>query len=200
MTKDSSANRAKNFYSAKKAKGYPVSVPRDERYQIYIDNIEAGCKRENGKTNVLELGCGTGRYFDFITNVEKLVGVDISDDMLKIASEKIKSMPELAAVTELIQSDIDNYSTNEKFDFIYSIGTLGEYCGFTLPTFEKMLLLLKPSGFLFFTLVDAGSFVNDEYIWLTKRVKRFFVKWLPAKWRMNLEADTLIMADWKHFF
>src|SRR5688572_7280571 len=38
---------------------------------------------------VLDLGCGTGRYFHCIQNAEELVGVDISDAMLELARNPV---------------------------------------------------------------------------------------------------------------
>src|ERR1700743_2616180 len=36
---------------------------------------------------VLDVGCGTGRYFHCLHNVKQLVGVDVCDEMLKIAEK-----------------------------------------------------------------------------------------------------------------
>jgi len=37
------------------------------------------------KISVLDLGCGTGRYFHCLQNVERLTGIDISPHMLREA-------------------------------------------------------------------------------------------------------------------
>ncbi len=193
--------RSRKFFSGKTAKVYPTTVPSDERYSVYIDAINEGCHRLPAeKISVLELGCGTGRYFSLLTNVKKLVGVDISDDMLQVAKEKIAADEGLRNVTELVKSSIEDYIPAEKFHFIYSIGTLGEYCELNKDLLEKMLSYMHTDGFLFFTLVDAESFYDKEYVWLKKRVFRLLVKLLPYRWRVKVDANTLKTADWKHLF
>src|SRR6266404_5790826 len=37
----------------------------------------------------LDVGCGTGRYFHCLTNVEELTGIDISEDMLAAAANPV---------------------------------------------------------------------------------------------------------------
>src|SRR3954453_15481500 len=40
---------------------------------------------------VLDAGCGTGRYFHCIRNVQRLVGIDVSPDMLKAAESPVRA-------------------------------------------------------------------------------------------------------------
>lgn len=192
--------RSKKVFSGKTVKVYPRSVPTDERYSLYIESIRKGCENRDRKVSVLELGCGTGRYFHFLKNVEKLTGIDISADMIKAASKQVNSIPELKNITELVNSSIEDFNTEEKFDFIYSIGTLGEYCEFNKQLLEKILCLLKPDGSFFFTIVDSESYQNNEYIWPRKKLQRFLLKLLPKKWRSKIDASSLITEDWKELF
>ena len=76
---------------------------------------------------VLELGCGTG---NLIGNLSPSygIGVDISDEMVKIAKEKYPSV-------EFICQDIEKLSLDKKFDYIVISGTLG--------TVENIQLLLR---------------------------------------------------------
>ena len=73
---------------------------------------------------VLDLGCGTGR-FDFIFEKENpisIVGIDISEKMLRIGKEKaVKN----ASKVEFIKGDISklNAYIDGKFDFIFSSTT-----------------------------------------------------------------------------
>jgi SAM-dependent methyltransferase len=192
--------RARKVFSGKYAKQYPLNVPPGETHQVYRDNIRSTCLQSPFKIAVLELGCGSGRYFRFLSNVEKVVGIDISEDMLEIARENLKSIPGLEPVTSLVQSDIESFRSDEKFDFIYSIGTLGEYCAFDEKILGQILTYLKPGGFFFFTLVDSESFVPKEYVWPRKRLWRFFLRLLPAKIRQRIDADSLVVADWRNLF
>jgi SAM-dependent methyltransferase len=68
-------------------------------------------------STILELGCGTG---DLIGNLSPSygVGVDISDEMVKIAKENYPSV-------EFICHNIEELSLDIKFDYIIISGTLG---------------------------------------------------------------------------
>jgi len=155
--------RSRNFFSGDLADIYPKEVPAEVTHQVYRDNLKAACFSNNGQVSVLELGCGTGRYFDFLHNVKRLVGVDISADMLAFAKDTVKKRPDLADVTTLVQSSIENFNTEEQFDFVYSIGTLGEFCEFSPEVMKRMVGSLKPGGFLFFTILDTESFPATKH-------------------------------------
>lgn len=192
--------RAKKVFSGKNVRVYPTSVPFDERYRVYIENIQRGCAMKNYKINVLELGCGTGRYFSYLTNINKLTGVDISKEMLDVAARNVALLPGLINKTELIHSSIEDFSTTEKYDFIYSIGTLGEYCEFNKDLLDKIISMLKPDGIFCFTIVDSESYINNEYIWPRKKFYRFISRLLPHKWGAHFEKHTLVTNDWKPLF
>jgi len=155
------SHKSKMFYSKRRAIIYPLDVPDTVEYSVYRANLEYGSKRNLGKIAVLELGCGTGRYFHLLSNVSTLVGVDISSAMLERANENLQTMSALSGCTRLINSDFVNLQLHELFDFIYSIGTLGEYCKFNSEIISKIIGWLKPSGFLFFTIVDAESYKEE---------------------------------------
>src|SRR5882757_10066097 len=40
--------------------------------------------------SALEVGCGTGRYFHCLTNVDELTGLDISEEMLRAAENPVR--------------------------------------------------------------------------------------------------------------
>jgi SAM-dependent methyltransferase len=195
------STQSKKWFSGKEVELYPTAAPVGEAYKVYSDTLREACKGAKGSFAVLELGCGTGRYFYFLDNVTKLTGMDISADMLKSAKTNIeKNLPQLVPVTDFVTSGIEDFDTTSKYDFIYSIGTLGEYCVFNKPVLDKILAFLKPGGFFFFTIVDAESFRNDEYVGLRKRIFRKILKVLPRSMRSRFDARALVIADWKDLF
>lgn len=195
------STQSKKWFSGKEVDLYPTAAPVGDAYKVYSDNLHAACRAVNGPVAVLELGCGTGRYFYFLENVSKLTGMDISGDMLKSAQANIeKNLPALVPVTNFVESGIEDFDTKDKFDFIYSIGTLGEYCVFNTEVLNKILNFLKPNGFFFFTIVDSESFKNDEYVGVRKRIFRQMLKFLPKSLRTKLSGRELVIADWKDLF
>lgn len=86
--------------------------------------------------NVVELGCGTGLNFPLIMKRigpnGRLIGVDISSDMLACARERAQRA-EWNNV-ELIQTDLALYKFPEKFNGIVSTGVLGY-----IPEFHQVI-------------------------------------------------------------
>lgn len=76
---------------------------------------------------VVDLGCGTGLSFpllmDKIGPNGKLLGIDISSEMLSIAEERVKSAG--WSNVELIHSDIEEYEFPAEIDGLISTGVFG---------------------------------------------------------------------------
>ena len=96
---------------------------------------------------VLELGCGTGVMSDHLPKtVTKLVGVDISSDMLDVARQK-------QAYTQLICGDLMSVLSgyNDRFDTVLSSGVLYHIDDLT-PIFEECCRILHPGGVFAFSV------------------------------------------------
>ena len=108
--------------------------------------------------SVLDLGCGTGRYIHCVKNAERYVGVDASAPMLEVAKNPIRKNEITARRVYLVQADI--YSLNlqrASFDFIFSIGVLGDYIPLTVQFCNNLRLMLRPNGKALFTVMDAKT-------------------------------------------
>ena len=105
---------------------------------------------------MLDLGCGTGRYFQALRHVRRLVGVDVSRPMLEHARRPIGA-PRIAA--ELIEGDFLTCDVGaEPFDLVYSIGVLAEHSPFDAAVAARVSRWLSPGGRFAFTAVDPLSF------------------------------------------
>jgi len=93
----------------------------------------------------LDVGCGFGRHiYNAAQFGAKMVGLDISD-AINSTQKNTKSLDNVF----LVQSDVYNAPlSDEKFDFVYSIGVLHH-----LPDpergFKKLIPLVKPGGAVF---------------------------------------------------
>jgi SAM-dependent methyltransferase len=108
--------------------------------------------------NVLDVGCGTGRYFHCLENVACLTGIDISDEMLQAATHPVREEQITAGEIKLLRSNV--YLTSfppESFNFIYSLGMFGHGCPVTIELCDKFHTWLKPGGKLFFNVVDFAA-------------------------------------------
>ncbi len=103
------------------------------------------------------MGCGCGRHFRFLQGAEKIVGVDVSQEMLKQA-EHPAGEEQIPAKVELICGDVFNLEFPENsFDLIYSCGVFGLWIPLDNFILRKISHWLKPGGAAFLVVVDASS-------------------------------------------
>ncbi|MCX7795930.1 MAG: class I SAM-dependent methyltransferase [bacterium] len=85
----------------------------DIEYRNIVDDIPFYIESFKGVDSpLLELGCGTGRIlFPLASNYHRVVGLDISSEMLKIARRKLrKDYPDLKGLVKLIKGDMRDFS------------------------------------------------------------------------------------------
>jgi SAM-dependent methyltransferase len=108
--------------------------------------------------NALDVGCGTGRYFHCLTNVEELTGVDITDDMLRAAENPVRQDLISVKRVRLIRGNIYLSSFPPgSFHFIYSLGMFGNGCPVTVELCNNFYEWLAPGGRLYFNTVDFAG-------------------------------------------
>ena len=120
--------------------------------------LEAICRRFSHPIDILELGCGTGRYFHALHNVHRLVGIDVSHAMLvhaRTPSGDVALRPEQIT---LIEGDFLQHEFGAgEFDFVYSIGVLAEQTPFDPALAARVQRWLRPGGRFAFTAVSLRS-------------------------------------------
>jgi SAM-dependent methyltransferase len=138
-----------------------VAVGLAGSYKHYSQTLSRLTGSKTAPIDVLDVGCGTGRYFHCLRNLRRLVGIDTSAHMLAQARNPIHREDIGARSLELICGDMFSARLAvSSFDFIYSIGVLGEYAPLDMAALVKLKSLLKSGGTLFVTAVDAGSRVS----------------------------------------
>ena len=116
------------------------------------------CRSFDRRIDVLELGCGTGRYFHALRNTRKLVGLDYSQHMLDLARNPVRAEEMDVDQIELKRFDATTDPLPvEAFDFVYSIGVLAEFVKLSVPLINGIHDALRPGGVAFFTTVDKTS-------------------------------------------
>lgn len=114
---------------------------------------------------VLDLGCGNGRYYQFLKHT-KYIGIDSSEELIGIAKKKY---PE--AKFE-VQNALDLKFENDFFDKIYSIAVFHHIPSFKLRLkfLEEAKRVLKPNGKIILT------------VWKFQGLKYFFIKDFFKPW------------------
>jgi SAM-dependent methyltransferase len=123
--------------------------------------VEALCSTFGRPIVALDLGCGTGRHFNLLRNVERLVAIDLSEHMIEQARNPIFADKITVGSIEYLVGDIYSEALTEStFDLIYCIGVVGTYVPVDAAFLRRLHALLRPGGVAFFTATDARSRVS----------------------------------------
>ncbi len=176
------------------AKAYEEFNNAEDSYSF---NIEWPCIKEllpdlNGKS-VVDLGCGTG-IFTFLlekSDSSKLIGIDLSEEMLQIARDKAAAsnsksefvLHDAATCCEVIEEPVDFIFSSTTSHYIENLGQL----------FENVAKSLKVGGECIFSIIHPvysamypvehadGSFPEDEewnVRYLDKSMRAYIQPWL----------------------
>lgn len=103
---------------------------------------------------VLDAGCGTGTYTEWLLDQEaKVVGVDVSEEMLSHAIKKADTQ------AEFHQADLEeplDFAAENAFDGIVSSLTL-DYVKNWRRTFSEFARILKSDGFIVFSVLHPRA-------------------------------------------
>jgi len=127
-------------------------------YQELIQWVGGICDRFAHPIDVLDLGCGTGRYFWGLRNVKTLTGLDASAPMLAEARTPTHADRIRIERIELVNGDVASHRfPGGSFDLVYSIGVLAEHVPLSRSLVARVADWLKPGGRFAFTTIDPQS-------------------------------------------
>ena len=147
---------------------YRLVVPKyrdDDEIEVTTENhrrlagrLAQVCRSFSRPLIVLDVGCGTGRYFHCLENVERLVGIDISEEMLEAAKSPVLREEISVGQIELLRQNafLADFPSGS-FDFIYSLGMFGHGCPVTAAICNRFHAWLKPQGKVLFNIVDFAG-------------------------------------------
>jgi SAM-dependent methyltransferase len=136
--------------------------------------------------DVLEAGCGTGRYFHCLDNVRRLVGIDLCPEMIEAARHPVREELITAQEIQLFSGTIHDASFEpESFDFIFSLGMFGNGCPFTVDICNRFYDWLRPEGKLFFNTIDITGVPWPDR--MRKSAKRLLYPVLPQAVKAQLD-------------
>ena len=101
--------KAADLYATDYARRYrqhDEELSHVEAYRAFCDWLRDICGLFRTPIDVLDLGCGTGRYFAALRNVNALVGLDASGPMLAEAANPIGAERITAKTIQLVEGDV----------------------------------------------------------------------------------------------
>ena len=148
-------------------------------YLGFVAWLQRVCARFTSPAAALELGCGTGRYFSALQNVQSLVGLDASPAMLALAAHPFREDAITVERVTLVEGDaLAHEFPADSFDLIYSIGVLAEHVPLQPESVGRVHTWLRRGGrFAFSTVHPASPSVTQT---TARRLGSALMPWAPG--------------------
>ena len=160
MTSSSSARKAAALYDrpyAERYRAHDDTLSDSAPYRGFVAWLQRVCDAFAHPIDVLDLGCGTGRYFSALGCARTIIGLDASEDMLAKARRPIGADSITAQVT-LIHGDVFSHRFEPgTFDLVYSIGVLAEHAPLNADLVARVHGWLRAGGRFAFSTVHPDS-------------------------------------------
>jgi SAM-dependent methyltransferase len=143
---------------ARRYRAHDDEFQNSEPCRRFADWLQQVCLTFAPPIDVLDLGCGTGRYFWALAGVRELVGIDASPAMLAEARNPYNADRITAGAVTLVEGDLFGHEFEPaRFDLVYSIGVLAEHVPFDAAVVAHVARWLRPNGRFAFTTVHPES-------------------------------------------
>lgn len=150
----------------------------DKDYKGEVDYVNNLIKDDISEAQtILDMGCGTGIHADLLSNKGfKVHGIDLSEDMLKIANQKIKGKEERL---QFSQSNIQDLNLSKKFDVVLSLFHVMSYQNSNIElikAFEVAANHLRTGGLFIFDFWYGPAVLTDLPVTRVKRLENNDIK------------------------
>lgn len=158
---------------------------------------------------IIDLGCGTGRFSFLFEDFKpkKIIGIDISDEMIRMAKDMAK---EKNSQVSFIKNDIENLSSIEtnSIDFAFS-STVLHYLEDLKAFMKEIYRILNPNGICILSVIhpvysaqypikhENGEFPSDEeweVKYLNKSIRSYIQPWIEY----NSEIENFLSYSYHH--
>ncbi len=150
-------------------------------------NLRRICASFGREIDVLDAGCGTGRHFHCLRNVNRLVGLDLSAEMLRAAETPVKQSEVVARSVHLVRGSLyEHCFPEDSFHVIYSLGVFGHGAQITTDLCAKFQRWLRPGGRLYFNALESA--VDPVPLRVKKRIRKALYAIAPRSMQRRLDA------------
>lgn len=148
----------------------------------FCDELIALCPPSKDK-KVLDIGCGEGKDAVYMASKGySVTAFDVTENGIK---KTIRMAKENNVEINAYVDDINTFETNEKFDIVYSTGTIQYlFDENKKPFFDKIEYITKKNGFVFFNVFVDKPFLElppdwdiEEKMWKSGELFSFFPNW-----------------------
>lgn len=142
--------------------------------------------------NVLDVGCGTGRWMKYIApHCASVDGIDPSK-AIYTAAKLLKGIPN----TRLSQTDVDNLPfADGSFDLVYSLGVL-HHIPDTQDAMKSCVKKVKPGGqflvYLYYDMENRGRVFKFIY-WLSNGLRKIVSGMSPKPKRVSADILAVLL-------
>lgn len=170
---------------------------RSENHHRIGGNLRRICRSFPYRIRVLEIGCGTGRYFHWLDQVQLLVGTDLSEEMLKHARNPACAHEVTAAEIRLIPGNLYDLSFDAGcFDFIYCLGVFGYGAALTPELCRDLHRWLTRAGRMYFDAIEVPPQSAKDR--LKEWIKATVVPQLPYPLQQSVRARKSGVPVFRH--
>ncbi len=193
----------KEFYNTQATK-WVSDKPRTISDLVGREAVLKLCKEAAKDKVVLDLGCGEGFFSRKIATIaKKLVGVDLSEEMIRLANEK-KGKNQEYFVSDMKAPNIPAHS----IDLVIAVMAMHYLKRFKdlVETFKNVERALKRNGeFIFLVPHPLGALINENSKWyihkkFTFNYARDEEKFFEYKIKLLNEKDFLSVGFYLHSF
>lgn len=157
---------AESLNSQKLFQVYDTALPRIKQY--FAEEIDYVRQRLTGKERVLELGAGYGRIVrELAPNCASIVGMDISEDSVRLGKEYLKDFPN----ADMVSMDVHQMHFDRPFDVILCLQNGLSAMRADDQTIQGILAVLAPGGTAFFSTYSA-NFWDHRIAWFQEQADK----------------------------
>jgi len=178
-------NRKEEYWSR-----FARSFEADQEYIAGKGNVQALVRKlheEHDLKEVIELGCGTGRFTKEIAgNAKHIVATDLSDEMLEVAKIRLSSFPNVTVQ----KADCCRTSFRSAiFDTVFMVNLI-HVLENPSDALRESYRILRNGGKL---LIASGTNYGAKESDIRRRVTRYLKVWgmPPSSYQTSLSPDEL---------